>query len=98
MKHFSVKFKAGGHLVKAIVAARNIVKACRMMEPCILKFWTVATAPPAFGFFAANKLIPNYVYIFAREKHEKITIGINHRRFGKRGDTHEKGKHTKDIC
>ncbi len=32
MKHFSVKFKAGGHLIKAIVAARNIVKACRMME------------------------------------------------------------------
>ncbi len=32
MKHFSVKFKAGGHLVKAIVAARNIVKVCRMME------------------------------------------------------------------
>ena len=32
MKHFSVKFKAGGHLVKAIVAARNLLKACRMME------------------------------------------------------------------
>ena len=32
MKHFFVKFKAGGHLVKAIVAARNILKASRMME------------------------------------------------------------------
>ncbi|MCR4857993.1 MAG: hypothetical protein K5890_07335 [Bacteroidales bacterium] len=32
MKHYSVKVKAGGHLIKAIVAARNIRKASRMME------------------------------------------------------------------
>ena len=32
MKHYSVKFKADGHLVKAIVVARNILKASRMME------------------------------------------------------------------
>ena len=32
MKHFSVKFKAGGHLIKTIVVARNILKASRMME------------------------------------------------------------------
>ena len=32
MKQYSVKFKAGGHLVKAIVFARNIPKASKMME------------------------------------------------------------------
>jgi len=32
MKHFSVKFKADRHLVKATVVAKNIIQACRMME------------------------------------------------------------------
>lgn len=32
MMHYSVKFKAGGHFVKAIVVAKNILKASRMME------------------------------------------------------------------
>ena len=32
MKHYSVKFKADGHLIKAIVTARNILKASRMVE------------------------------------------------------------------
>ena len=32
MKHFSMKFKVCGHLVKATVVARNILKARRMMK------------------------------------------------------------------
>ena len=32
MKRFSVKFKTGGHLVKAIVVAKYILKASRMTE------------------------------------------------------------------
>lgn len=32
MKHFSVKFKVCGHLVKTTVVARNILMARRMME------------------------------------------------------------------
>ena len=32
MKYFSVKFKACGHLVKATVVARNILRARHMMD------------------------------------------------------------------
>lgn len=32
MRHYPVKVKAGGHLAKAIAAARNILKASMTME------------------------------------------------------------------
>lgn len=48
MKHYSVKFKAGGHLVRTIIVARNMHKASRIMEAMYPEILDCCDCPAIF--------------------------------------------------